>query len=225
MSCSTNNRRLIAGYLSVFNYFRPTELNCSKLNVTSFRVGITFEVKKGLELLCPIFSTWFTHENVFFHFLSVAHILPGLFFFFLNVIHFLSKVNNSARSTNLWWTHRRTRVSFLARPEKSFLIENSVANFYILVIFSCRKYNANIAIWLLRNPLSEVLEGVCVFNDDPIFIKPNNWRNLSQVLFPRAQIPAVAIDLEVVRAPGWVCFVTIVKIRVSGNRLSPATEA
>ena len=174
----------------------------------------------------PYFFDMVQSRECLFHFLSVAHILPGLFFFFfLNVIHFLSKVNNSARSTNLWWTHRRTRVSFLARPEKSFLIENSVANFYILVIFSCQKYNANTAIWLLRNPLSEVLEGVRVFNDDPIFIKPNNWRNLSQVLFPRAQIPAVAIDLEVVRAPGWVCFVTIVKIRVSGNRLSPATEA
>lgn len=174
MSCSTNNRGLIAGYLSVLNYFRPTELNCTKLNVTSFRVGITFEVKKGLELLCPIFSTWFNHENVCFTSCQSHIYYRAYSFFFLNVIHFLSKVNNSARSTNLWRTHRRTRVSFLARPEKSFLIENSVANFYILVIFSCQKYNANIAIWLLRNPLSEVLEGVCVYNDDPIFIKPNN---------------------------------------------------
>ena len=116
--CSTNNRGLIAGYLSVFNYFQPTELNCTKLNVTSFRVGITFEVKKGLE---PIFSTWFTHENVFFFTSCQSHIYYQAYsFFFLNVIHFLSKVNNSARSTNLWWTHRRTRVSFLARPEKSF---------------------------------------------------------------------------------------------------------
>ena len=173
----------------------------------------------------PYFFDMVHSRERFFSLLVSRTYTTTLILFFLNVIHFLSKVNNSARSTNLWWTHRRARVSFLARPEKSFLIENSVANFYILVIFSCRKYNANIAIWLLRNPLSEVLEGVRVFNDDPIFIKPNNWRNLSQVLFPRAQIPAVAIDLEVVRAPGWVCFVTIVKIRVSGNRLSPAMEA
>ena len=174
----------------------------------------------------PYFFDMVHSRERFFFTSCQSHIYYRAYsFFFLNVIHFLSKVNNSARSTNLWWTHRRARVSFLARPEKSFLIENSVANFYILVIFSCQKYYANIAIWLLRNPLSEVLEGVRVFNDDPIFIKPNNWRNLSQVLFPRAQIPAVAIDLEVVRAPGWVCFVTIVKIRVSGNRLSPATEA
>ena len=81
MSCSTNNRGLIAGYLSVFNYFRPTELDCSKLNVTSFRVGITFEVKKGLGLLCPIFSTWFTHENVFSLLVSLTF-TTGLILFF-----------------------------------------------------------------------------------------------------------------------------------------------
>lgn len=102
VSCSTNNRGLIAGYLSVFNYFRPTELNCTKLNVTSFRVGITFEVKKGLELLCPIFSTWFNHENVCFTSCQSHIYYRAYSFFFLNVIHFLSKVNNSARSTNLW---------------------------------------------------------------------------------------------------------------------------
>ena len=86
MSCSTNNRGLIADYLSVFNYFRPTELNCTKLNVTSFRVGITFEDKKGLELLCPIFSTWFTHENVFFFSLLVSRTYTtGLILFFFSM--------------------------------------------------------------------------------------------------------------------------------------------